>query len=75
MTLLHIVDVLCGVTTKQADLLRELVTDLEHMEQVSGEVKAYYRGRLDEIDDELDGCEYDCRRIPFIEDAGKDISK
>ena len=29
MTLLHIIDALCDVTTKQADLLRELVTDLE----------------------------------------------
>ena len=29
MTLLHIIDTLCDVTTKQADLLRELVTDLE----------------------------------------------
>ena len=27
MTLLHIIDALCDVTTKQADLLRELVTD------------------------------------------------
>ena len=30
MTLLHIIDALCDVTTKQAVLLRELVTDLEH---------------------------------------------
>ena len=43
MTLLHIIDTLCDVTTKQADLLRELVTDLEHMNQVSEEVKNYYR--------------------------------
>ena len=42
MTLLHIIDALCDVTTKQADLLRELVTDLEHMNQVSEEVKNYY---------------------------------
>lgn len=42
MTLLHIIDTLCDVTTKQADLLRELVTDLEHMNQVSEEVKNYY---------------------------------
>ena len=41
MTLLHIIDTLCDVTTKQADLLRELVTDLEHMNQVSEEVKNY----------------------------------
>ena len=39
MTLLHIIDTLCDVTTKQADLLRELVTDLEHMNQVSEEEK------------------------------------
>ena len=47
MTLLHIIDTLCDVTTKQADLLRELVTDLEHMNQVSEEVKNYYREKLD----------------------------
>ena len=49
MTLLHIIDTLCDVTTKQADLLRELVTDLEHMNQVSEEVKNYYRDRCVEI--------------------------
>ena len=49
MTLLHIIDTLCDVTTKQADLLRELVTDLEHMNQVSEEVKNYYRDRCGEI--------------------------
>lgn len=75
MTLLQIVDTLCDVTTKQADLLRELVTDLEHMEQVSGEVKKYYRGRLDEIDRELDASEYGCREIPYMEAAQKEIAK
>ena len=50
MTLLHIIDTLCDVTTKQADLLRELVTDLEHMNQVSEEVKNYYREKLDSIE-------------------------
>ena len=53
MTLLHIIDTLCDVTTKQADLLRELVTDLEHMNQVSEEVKNYYREKLDSIDQEM----------------------
>ena len=42
MTLLHIIDTLCDVTTKQADLLRELVTDLEHMNQDSEDVQNYY---------------------------------
>ena len=50
MTLLHIIDTLCDVKTQQADLLRELVTDLEHMNQVSEEVKNYYREKLDSID-------------------------
>ena len=58
MTLLHIIDTLCDVTTKQADLLRELVTDLEHMNQVSEEVKNYYREKLDSIDQEMNVAEY-----------------
>ena len=46
MTLLHIIDTLCDVTTKQADLLRELVTDLEHMNQVSEEVKKFFGSKV-----------------------------
>ncbi len=75
MTLLQIIDILCSVTTKQSDLLRELVTDLEHMSQVSSAVKSYYREKLDSIEDELDIAEYGCRGIPFIDGAEKDISK
>ena len=39
MTLLHIIDTLCDVTTKQADLLRELVTDLEPYLNYQGQFK------------------------------------
>ena len=70
MTLLHIIDTLCDVTTKQADLLRELVTDLEHMNQVSEEVKNYYREKLDSIDQEMNVAEYGCRELPYMDTAG-----
>ena len=63
MNLLAVIDLLCDITTKQSDLLRKLVTDLEHMEQVSSEVKSYYREKLDEIEDELDAGEYECRGL------------
>lgn len=63
MNLLCVIDVLCDVTTKQSDLLRELVTDLEHMDQVAPEIKSYYREKLDKIEDELDAGEYGCRGL------------
>mgnify|MGYP000224626091 CR=1 FL=1 len=73
MTLLHIIDTLCDVTTKQADLLRELVTDLEHMNQVSEEVKNYYREKLDSIDQEMNVAEYGCRELPYMDEAPREI--
>ena len=73
MTLLHIRDTLCDVTTKQADLLRELVTDLEHMNQVSEEVKNYYREKLDSIDQEMNVAEYGCRELPYMDEAHREI--
>ena len=72
MTLLHIIDTLCDVTTKQADLLRELVTDLEHMNQVSEEVKNYYREKLDSIDQEMNVAEYGCRELPYMDEAHRE---
>lgn len=73
MNLLQIIDMLCDITTRQSDLLRELVTDLEHMDQVAPEVKEYYRSTLDEIETDLDVTEYGCRRVPNMEQALKDI--
>lgn len=73
MTLLHIIDTLCDVTTKRADLLRELVTDLEHMNQVSEEVKNYYREKLDSIDQEMNVAEYGCRELPYMDEAHREI--
>ena len=73
MTLLHIIDALCDVTTKQADLFRELVTDLEHMNQVSEEVKNYYREKLDSIDQEMNVAEYGCRELPYMDEAHREI--
>ena len=73
MTLLHIIDTLCDVTTKHADLLRELVTDLEHMNQVSEEVKNYYREKLDSIDQEMNVAEYGCRELPYMDEAHREI--
>lgn len=69
MNILGILDMLCDITTKQSDLLRELVTELEHMKQVSEEVKDYYRERFDEIEGMLDIAEYRSRNIPNMEDA------
>lgn len=69
MNLLAVIDMLCDITTKQSDLLRELVTELEHMKQVSDEVKDYYRGQFDEIEEMLDITEYRSRNITNIEDG------
>lgn len=75
MNLLQIIDLLCDVTTKQSDLLRRLVTDMENMDQVSEEMKSSYRHEFDEIEGELDITEYGSRDIPMIEDATKEMSK
>ena len=58
---------------RQADLLRELVTDLEHMNQVSEEVKNYYREKLDSIDQEMNVAEYGCRELPYMDEAHREI--
>ena len=43
MNLLAVIDLLCDITTQQSDLLRKLVTELEHTKQVSQEVKQYLK--------------------------------
>ena len=73
MTLLHSIDTLCDVRTKQADLLPELVTDLEPMNQVSEEVKNFYREKLDSIDQEMNVAEYGCRELPYMDEAHREI--
>lgn len=75
MNLLLVIDLLCDITTKQSDLLRKLVTELEHMKQVSDEVKNYYRESFEEIEDMLDITEYRSRDIPNMEDGFKEGSK
>ena len=66
MNLLAVIDLLCDITTQQSDLLRKLVTELEHTKQVSQEVKSYYREafeNIENIEKQLDVSEYNCRRI------------
>lgn len=68
MNLLQIIDMLCDVTTKQSDLLRRLVNDLENLDQVSEETKLMYREQFNEIENELDITEYGSRDIPMLEE-------
>ena len=67
MNLLAVIDLLCDITTKQSDLLKELVTELEHTKQVSEEVKSYYRESFESIERQLDISEYRCREIELLE--------
>lgn len=69
MNLLAVIDLLCDITTKQSELLKELVTELEHTKQVSEEVKSYYRESFESVERQLDISEYRCRRIGQLEDA------
>lgn len=69
MNLLAVIDLLCDITTKQSDLLRELVTELEHTKQVSEEVKSYYRESFESIERQLDISEYRCQRIELLKDT------
>ena len=66
MNLLAVIDLLCDITTQQSDLLRKLVTELEHTKQVSQEVKSYYREAFENIEKQLDVSEYNCRRIEYL---------
>lgn len=72
MNLLAVIDLLCDITTKQSDLLRELVTELEHTKQVSKEVKTYYREAFESIERQLDISEYRCRGLEVSRDAQGD---
>ena len=67
MNLLAVIDLLCDITTKQSDLLKELVTELEHTKQVSEEVKSYYRESFESIERQLDISKYRCREIELLE--------
>ena len=67
MNLLAVIDLLCDITTKQSDLLKELVTALEHTKKVSEEVKSYYRESFESIERQLDISEYRCREIELLE--------
>lgn len=69
MNLLAVIDLLCDITTKQSDLLRELVTELEHTKQVSEEVKSFYRESFESIEKQLDVSEYRCRKVALLEDV------
>lgn len=73
MNLLAVIDLLCDITTKQSDLLRELVTELEHTKQVSEEVKSYYRESFESIERQLDISEYRCRGIELLKDARENV--
>lgn len=49
--LLAVINTLCEISVKQVQLVRELVEELEQIDQVSQEVKDYYRCRLVEVDE------------------------
>lgn len=50
---LAVINTLCEISVRQIQLIRELVEELEQIEQVSQEIKTYYRCRLTEIDEML----------------------
>ncbi|MCD7812151.1 MAG: hypothetical protein LUG91_09955 [Ruminococcus sp.] len=54
MNLLAVIDLLCDITTRQSDLLKEIVTEMEHTRQVSEEIKTYYREAFENIEKDLD---------------------
>ena len=43
------------------------------MNQVSEEVKNYYREKLDSIDQEMNVAEYGCRELPYMDEAHREI--
>lgn len=69
---LQIIDLLCEITTIQADLIREMATEIEHNNQMSSAVKNYYRDKIQDLDSKLDITEYHCRRIMPLCDAEKE---
>lgn len=75
MNNLQIIDLLCEITTKQADLIREMATEIEHNNQMADEVKDYYRDKIQDLDTKLDITEYHCRRfIPLYDEEKESIA-
>lgn len=76
--LLKVIDDLCAVTTMLADLVRDLITELEHERNIQEAVKVKpgkdgteertpaleeYKKRADEAEKLLDTIEYNNRRL------------
>lgn len=72
MSSLQIIDMLCEITTKQAELIKEMAVEIEHNKQMSAEIKDYYRDKINDIDTKLDITEYHCRRIINTDDIEKE---
>lgn len=72
MSSLQIIDMLCEITTKQAELIKEMAVEIEHNKQMSAEIKDYYRDKINDIDTKLDIAEYHCRRIINTDDIEKE---
>lgn len=72
MSSLQIIDMLCEITTKQAEIIKGLMLELEHNKQISEELKKHYRSRVKETDREMDVAEFHCRKIINTDDVEKD---
>ena len=71
MSNLEIIDLLCTITSNQADLIKELFTEMEHNKQISDEMKKQYKSKVNHINKKLDIAEYHCRRIINTDDIEK----
>ena len=75
MNLLAVIDLLCDITTQQSDLLRKLVTELEHTKQVSQEVKSYYREAFENIEKQLEVSEYNSRTNQYLINIQENVDR
>ncbi len=72
MSNLQIIDLLCEITSQQAELIKEMAVEIEHNKQMSEEIKGYYRDKIHETDTKLNIAEYQCRKIIDTDDIEKE---
>lgn len=71
MSNLQIIDLLCEITSMQAELIKEMAVEIEHTKQMSNEIKQYYRDKIQDVDTKMDVAEYHCRKIIDTDDVEK----
>nr|UVX80323.1 MAG: hypothetical protein [Bacteriophage sp.] len=74
MSPLEIISRLCDVTNSLSEIVKEQQTIIEHS-KVEEAVKRELRGKIGDVDEELDVIEYHSRRYADIDDIEAEMGK